>query len=98
MASKKQPRKAVKRALSKEVDLPIKVPNNKVGEQLTKKRRVFFAKYVSESFVELKKVTWPSRREAIKLTIAVIIFTSVFTILLSIADFGIGNLVERVLL
>ncbi len=98
MARKKPTRKAFKKALSKEVDLPIKLPENKVGEALGKKRRAPFAKYVGESITEVRKVTWPSRRETIKLTFAVIIFTTLFTVFMSLADFGINNIVERVLL
>ena len=98
MAAKQSRRKAVKNALKKEVNVPIPVPDNKVGEALTKKRRIPLVRYFSESWTELRKVTWPSRRESIKLTLAVIIFTTVFTIFMSIADFGIGQVVERILL
>ena len=79
MADKKPTRKAVKETLRKEVHLPINLPDNKVGSALGKQRRLPFAKYVSESWTELRKVTWPSRRETIRLTLAVIIFTAIFT-------------------
>ncbi len=98
MADRKPTRKAVKKTLKKEVNLPIKLPDNKVGEALGKKRRLPFTKYVGESITEMRKVTWPSRRESLKLTFAVIIFTTIFTIFMSLADFGIGSIVERVLL
>ena len=98
MATKQSRKKAVKSALKKEVNLPIPVPDNKVGKALNKKRRLPLAKYVSESFTELKKVTWPSRKESLKLTFAVIVFTTIFTIFMSVADFGIGQVVERILL
>lgn len=98
MADKKPPTKAVKKALKKEVNLPIPMPKNKFGEALVAKRRIPLTKYFGESWKELKKVTWPNRRETLKLTMAVIIFTTVFTIFMSIADFGIGQVVERILL
>lgn len=98
MVKNKRNRKSLRKALKKEVHLPIHLPDNKVGKALSKNRRLPMAKYVSESFTELKRVTWPSRRESIKLTFAVIVFTAVFTIFMSLADFGIGGVVERVLL
>lgn len=98
MARFKSKRNALKAAVKKEVNLPIKLPDNKIGATLGKKRRLPLAKYISESFTEIKKVTWPNRKETFKLTFAVIIFTTIFTLFMMIADFGIGNVVERVLL
>lgn len=98
MAKKNSARKAVRKTLGKEVNLPIKLPDNKVGKALGKKRRLPFAKYVGESVTEMRKVTWPSRKEAIKLTFAVIVFTGIFMIIISVADFLISNVVERILL
>lgn len=98
MAGKSSRRKAVRKALKKEVHLPIKLPDNKLGSALGKKRGLLFGKYFRESWTEIRKVTWPSRKETLKLTIAVILFTAVFTIFMSFADLGISNVVERVLL
>ena len=98
MATKKTKRKALKSSLSKEVHLPIRLPESKIGKTLGKQRRLPLAKYFSESYAEMKKVTWPSRKETLKLTFAVIVFTTIFTLFMTIADLGIGNVVERVLL
>lgn len=43
-------------------------------------------KYLRESWQELRKVTWPTRREAWKLTLAVFIFSGSFMILVVIID------------
>lgn len=43
-------------------------------------------KYFREAVNELKKVTWPTRREAWKLTLAVFIFSGVFTLFIVIMD------------
>lgn len=51
--------------------------------------------YFSESYAELKKVTWPTRKEAIRLTIAVFIFSTVFTVLIVVADYAFKFLAER---
>ena len=98
MANKKAVNKKVKKILKKEIDLPIKLPNNSVGRSLQKKRRIPLANYIAESWTELKKVTWPSRRESLKLTFAVVLFTAFFTLFTAVSDFGISNVVERVLL
>jgi preprotein translocase subunit SecE len=50
--------------------------------------------FITNIIVELKKVTWPSRQEAIRLTIMVLIVCIVAGIFLGLADFGFTNLVE----
>lgn len=89
---------SLKKILKKEVNLPIKLPSNRIGSALQKKRTIFFGKYFSESWAEIKKVTWPSRKESLKLTLAVILFTLIFTLFMSLTDLGVSNVVERILL
>lgn len=98
-------KKKVSKVLKKEVHLPIKLPDNKVGKHLGKARRLPLpwplrpiGRYLNDSRKELKKVTWPSRKEAWKLTFAVVMFTMVLMIIIVIADFGLSRLVERILL
>jgi preprotein translocase subunit SecE len=55
-------------------------------------------KYFKESITELKKVTWPGRKEAWKLTLAVFIFSAFFALIIVIADFGFQKLAERLFL
>jgi preprotein translocase subunit SecE len=43
--------------------------------------------YLRETWFELKKVSWPTRSEAINLTIIVILATTFLAIVLSIMDF-----------
>jgi preprotein translocase subunit SecE len=50
--------------------------------------------FITNIIAELKKVTWPSRQEAIRLTIMVLIVCIVAGIFLGLADFGFTNLVE----
>jgi preprotein translocase subunit SecE len=50
--------------------------------------------FITNIIAELKKVTWPSRQEAIRLTIMVLIVCIVAGIFLGLADFGFSNLVE----
>lgn len=79
----------------KEYYLPM--PNNRVGRFLNKRRHII-PKYFREAWVEVKQVTWPTRREALKLTSAVIIFTVVFGLIITITDYGLDKLFRKVLL
>jgi preprotein translocase SecE subunit len=54
--------------------------------------------YFRRSFHELRQVTWPSRRESIQLTSAVIVFAVIFGALIAVTDFGLGKLFKEVLL
>jgi preprotein translocase subunit SecE len=47
---------------------------------------------------ELKKVTWPSRREGIRLTVMVIVVCLVVGIFLGAIDLGFSELVKKVFL
>jgi preprotein translocase subunit SecE len=55
-------------------------------------------KFVTDIISELKKVTWPSRREATYLTTLVIIFTVVVAIILGVIDYGFSKLMNVILL
>lgn len=54
--------------------------------------------YVRSSWKELKQVTWPTRREGLRLTSAVIIFSVIFGALIAIVDYGLDKLFRQVLL
>jgi preprotein translocase subunit SecE len=43
--------------------------------------------YLRETWFELKKVSWPTRSEAVNLTIIVILATTFLAIVLSVMDF-----------
>ena len=47
---------------------------------------------------ELKKVTWPSRRDGIRLTLMVIAICAVVGLFLGALDYGFAELVTKVLL
>lgn len=55
-------------------------------------------RYLRGARQELKKVTWPSRHEALKLTGAVIVFSIVFALFMSVVDFGLDQVFERLIL
>ncbi len=79
----------------KEYYLPL--PENKVGQFLNK-RRHYFPSYFRNSWREVRQVTWPSRRETWKLTLAVFTFAIIFGILISLTDYGLDKLFRKVLL
>jgi preprotein translocase subunit SecE len=55
-------------------------------------------KFVSDIISELKKVTWPSRADALRLTGLVIAFTIVVAIILGVIDYGFSKLMDVILL
>ncbi|MGD0353525.1 MAG: preprotein translocase subunit SecE [Dehalococcoidia bacterium] len=70
---------------------------NKSQPQIIAKKRSRFA-FIGDIIAELRKVTWPSRRDTIRLTIMVIIVCFAVGIFLGALDFGFSQLVAKVLL
>jgi preprotein translocase subunit SecE len=52
-----------------------------------KKEENAIVRYVRETWYELKKVSWPTRTEAINLTVVVIVVTSFLAIVLGLLDY-----------
>lgn len=91
----KKPLKKVHQVGKKEVYLPL--PDNKAGKFLNK-RRSFVPKYFRESWAELKLVTWPTRKETWKLTLAVFVFAISFGAVIALVDFGLDKIFKALLL
>ncbi len=91
-----KPVKGVRRALKREFH-PIKTPDNKVGRFLGKKRG-FIPKYLKDSFSELKLVSWPTFRQAVGLTLNVIVFSVAIGVFVKIVDYGFEKIVKGVIL
>jgi len=53
--------------------------------------------YLGEVRGELKKVTWPSRADLRKTTLAVIVLSIIFGIYLEVVDYSFRVLVERII-
>lgn len=53
-------------------------------------------RYISEIIVELKKVVWPSRQEAIRLTMMVIAVSVAVGLALGILDYGFTQLTKLI--
>ena len=55
------------------------------------------AQFLREVKVELKKVTWPSRKQTIGSTVVVIVLVMIISLFLGVVDLGLSNLVRVVL-
>ncbi len=53
----------------------------------SRKKSNFFVRYIRETMGELRKVSWPSRREATSLTIVVLIVIALMSTFLGVLDF-----------
>ena len=51
-----------------------------------KRKENAVVQYLRETWFELKKVSWPTRREAVNLTIIVILVTTFLAIILGLLD------------
>ncbi len=86
----------ISKTLKKEYH-PVKLPNNKVGKALTK-RRSLFPKYFIDSWRELRLVTWPDRKSTARLTISVFVFAIVFATIIKLLDMGLEKIFKQLLL
>ncbi len=55
-------------------------------------------RFVGDVVAELKKVTWPTREEAFRLTLMVLVVCAVIGVILALLDYGFGRLVQDVFL
>lgn len=83
------------KSINKSYHLPL--PDNKVGNILSKRVRIV-PKFIKESFKELKQVEWPDRKTTAKLSFAVILFSIVFGIFIATTDFLLDKLFKEVIL
>lgn len=74
----------------------IKLPNNRLGRALDK---VLFGlpRYLRDAWGEIRQTTWPNRRETIRLTFAVFVFATVFSLFVSLLDFGLDKLFKHLI-
>jgi len=51
-------------------------------------------KFFEESYAELKKVSWPPRKESVKAAYAVIVFVVIIAFFLGIVDYFLAKIVN----
>lgn len=59
---------------------------------------IIFPVYFRNSFKELKLVTWPSFKESLRLTWAVLLFAIIFGTSVALVDYGLNAVFKRILL
>lgn len=80
---------------NKKNDKPAKKQSNKAVSKkqtgkVVKKRK--FGRYFKEVYAELKKVTWPSRKELTNYSVAVIVVLIILAAVIGVIDLGLGKL------
>ena len=60
-------------------------------------RRAFSLRLVGETISELRRVTWPTREETLRLTIMVISVSAVVGIFLGLVDLAFARLIDFIL-
>ena len=53
--------------------------------------------FLREVKTELKKVTWPSRKDTLSGTLVVIVAVFIIALFLGIVDYGLSNLIKQLL-
>lgn len=91
-----RPLSTLRRVGAKEYN-PVKVPEKKGVKHLNKRVRIV-PKFVREAWVELKQVTWPTKKEAARLTLAVIVFAVFFSIFIQLLDVVFNKIVKEIFL
>lgn len=56
-----------------------------------------FRQFLAETWAELKKTTWPSRKEVYGTTLVVIIFVLICAMFLYVVDFALSQVMETLL-
>lgn len=69
----------------------------KAAKKANKKKRKSPARFFKDIISELKKVTWPSGKELLKYTGAVLAFIIVLAIIVGLMDLGLNSLLGLVL-
>lgn len=91
-----RPVKGVRNVLSREYH-PIKMPDNKVGRHLTK-RRSWIPGFFRSSWAELRQVTWLKPKQAVGLSFAVVVFSTLIAGFVRLLDYGFEKLFREVIL
>lgn len=81
--------------LGKDKDKQLK-EQQKIAKQKNKKKRRSPARFFKDIWSELKKVSWPTRKDLISYSLAVFAFIIVMAIVTGLIDFGLSELFQLV--
>ena len=96
-------RKAGRVAISGQADLsptpPKKDVSKKVENNVLAPKRYFIVarQFLADAKVELKKVTWPTRKELLSTTAVVILLVLLIAFFLGIVDLGLVKIIKNVI-
>ena len=68
----------------------------KIAKKKNKKQRRSVGRFFKDIFAELKKVTWPTRKDLISYSLAVLAFIVVMAIVVGAIDLGLGALFDLI--
>ena len=66
----------------------------KLAPTKNKKKKRGPIRFLKDVWGELKKTTWPTGKELMKTTVAVIVFIAIFAVIVGLIDFGLGNVFQ----
>lgn len=73
------------------------IPNGGAMEFSTREKFENVKQFLREVKTELKKVTWPSRKDALSGTAVVLVAVFVIALFLGVVDSGLSNLIKELL-
>ncbi len=97
---KAAPGETASQGIMKKLALPAKKQTAASGSVALKHKDNIFGKtaqFLREVKVELKKVTWPSRKQTIGSTVVVIALVMIISVFLGAVDLGLSSLIRIVL-
>ena len=57
---------------------------------------IFLFKFFRQAWTELRQVQWPTKRETVRLTIAVFVFSLLFGTIVAATDYGLDKVFKKV--
>lgn len=70
----------------------------KIAKQKNKKQKRSPIRFFKDVWGEVKKVTWPTKKDLFKTTFAVIAFIAIFAVVVGLMDLGLGALFKNFLM
>ena len=75
-----------------------KTPDTKAAAKKSEKKSKFHpVKTFKEMWSELKKVTWPSKKDLIRQSTVVVVFVLILTVLVGLIDTGLSALLKLII-
>lgn len=99
MADKKSSRNKADKGKAEPSKTPVKRFGRKEKQKKAKQKTSNpVTRYLKGAWAEIRRVTWPDRKEATRLTIGVVVFSVTIAGLISLIDYGFGEAFQRILL